>query len=138
MFARIVNLVLLTALVIAIPLSHVALSKAKKKVGKRAAKVEVCRFSACDCADPETGVLTGRVLRVSRNALAAHLSKHGDCTQFTTDDTGYCTCLTCQELCLAAGRLCRANCPSGDLACLAGCTAAFNRCAAGCNGIGAP
>ena len=75
MFARIVNLVLLTALVIAIPLSHVALSK-NKVMKKKAAppKVEICHFSACDCADPEDGVLHGHVIRVSSRAMSSLVS----------------------------------------------------------------
>ena len=87
MFARIVNLVLLTALVIAIPLSHVALSKKKapKKNGDPPPKVAICHFP--DDSD------VGHVIKVSENAVAAHVAKHGDCTSFAVStDTGECTC----------------------------------------------
>ena len=85
MFSRVVNLILLTALVIAIPLSHVALSKKKAAQKKKAPpKVEICHF-------PEDGD-GGRVIRVSSRAVDAHVAKHGDCRTFVVYDTGGCTC----------------------------------------------
>ena len=123
MVARIVSFVLLTAVVIAIPLSHSALSmkKAPTKNGP-APKVKICHFP-----DDQPG----HVIEVSDNAVAMHIAKHGDCTQFTTDDTGACTCLTCQELCEAARNRCRADCPS--LTCVGECEQAFQQCVLGCN-----
>jgi hypothetical protein len=89
MFARVVNLALLVALAIAIPLSHQALSK--KKGNGPAPKVAICHFP-----DDEPG----HVIEVSGNAVAAHIEKHGDCTDFSTDEaTGVCTCPTCEERC---------------------------------------
>ena len=127
MFARIVNLVLLTAIVIAIPLSHVALSK--KKAKKTAAKVEICHFP--DDKD------VGHVIRVSSRAVAAHISKHGDCKDFTTDATGACKCIPCTELCVAALERCLADCPPlGTGQCQADCQTEFNRCDIACHDSG--
>ena len=127
MFARVVNLVLLTALVIAIPLSHVALSKKKapKKNGDPPPKVAICHFP-----DDQPG----HVIVVSENAVAMHIAKHGDCTAFVVLDTGECLCLTCQELCAAVRDRCRADCPS--LTCVGECEQAFQQCLLGCNAIG--
>ena len=140
MIARLVSLALLIALVIVIPLSHTAMSKKAKKKGR--AKVSICHFSACDCADPTDDLLHGHVIRVSRRALAAHLAKHGDCTEFVreTNESGreICRCLTCQELCAAALESCQADCPPCSTTpmdpCLADCQQAFQMCLTGCDG----
>ena len=124
MFARIVNLVLLTALVIAIPLSHVALSKKKAPTKNGPApKVKICHFP-----DDQPG----HVIEVSANAVAMHIAKHGDCIAFQTDATGACTCLTCQQLCAIERDRCRAGCPPNEFGCLERCNKEEKRCLLGC------
>ena len=128
MFARIVNLVLLTALVIAIPLSHVALSKKKApKKNPAPPKVAICHFP-----DDQPG----HVIRVSANAVAAHVAKHGDCTSFAVDiESGECTCVgqSCEEDCDDEQQRCRENCGSTPtIACLQACTAAHMQCLFNC------
>jgi hypothetical protein len=134
MIARVINLALLTALVIAIPLSHMALSKRKKAATKKAAKVDICHFQG-PTAGPHIGPffpypqvpLGWRRVRISRSAAAAHLLKHFDCTDFVMLDSGEecrCPCLeNCVKVrdeCLAAG---------GDVAT---CAAEAERCREAC------
>jgi hypothetical protein len=124
---RVVNLALLAAAVVAVPLSHSALSQ-KKNGGPHgpAPKVQICHF-------PDDSTV-GHVIEVSQNAVAAHIAKHGDCTTFVTEETGGCRCLTCEEQCQADAESCRAACDPDDTECLDGCAAALTECLAGCGG----
>jgi hypothetical protein len=107
---------------LAVPLSHSAIS-AKKK-GAPPEKVAICHFPD----DSEVG----HVIEVSENAVPAHVSKHGDCTEFVARPNGACRCLTCEESCQRAARRCLAECADGDTACQAACQGALTACLAEC------
>jgi hypothetical protein len=125
-FARMISFVLLTAMVIAIPLSHTAVSKKSGKKGP-APKVALCHFP-----DDQPG----HVIEVSANAAAMHIAKHGDCTDFVVDiGSGECTCFgqSCAEDCDDEQQRCRENCgPTPTIACLQACTAAHMQCLFNC------
>lgn len=122
MVSRLASLGLLIAVVIAIPLSHSAVSK--KNEGPRP-KVPICHFP-----DDST---EGHVIVVSEAAVAAHLDKHGDCTAFVAGETERgCRCLTCEETCEADAVTCRAECPAEDTQCLAACETGLSTCLAAC------
>jgi hypothetical protein len=118
--SRLFGLGLIAGCLLAIPWSH---ATAQKKGGPPA-KVSICHFPG--------GSAVGHVIEVSENAVEAHVSKHGDCTQYLARENGACRCLTCDELCLAAARRCAAECAPGDSACVAACRATFNECTADC------
>jgi hypothetical protein len=115
------TLAALVGCIIAIPFSHSILS-AKKKAAP--VKVAICHFPD----DSEVG----HVIEVSENAVAAHESKHGDCTTFLARPNGACRCMTCEELCQAAAERCRAACAAGDTTCLAECETELTQCLADC------
>jgi hypothetical protein len=120
MTSRQLTLFALACFVLAIPLSHSAISKkkAKKKNGP-APKVALCHFP--DDSD------VGHVINVSANAVPAHIEKHGDCIHFLARDNGACRCLTCTERC----RLVRARCEEAcgdDPNCIARCNAFAREC----------
>jgi hypothetical protein len=79
---RLLGLGLIAGCLLAIPLSH-SVTWAKKGDGPPE-KVKICHF-------PD-GKTEGHVIEISENAVDAHISKHGDCTTFETDDSGACTC----------------------------------------------
>ena len=80
---RFAGFALVTAFLLALPVSHLAISGPPNRPK---GKVEICHFP-----DGET---TGIVINVSRAALNAHCTKHGDCTNFTTPPNlnGGCVC----------------------------------------------
>jgi hypothetical protein len=126
---RVINLVLLAAAVVAVPLSHSALSQKNGGPKGPAPKVQICHFP-----DEST---EGHVIEVSQNAVAAHLAKHGDCTAFeVAEGTRDCRCLTCDEQCQAAAESCRAACDPDDTECLDACAAALTECLAACETAG--
>jgi hypothetical protein len=118
-------LALLAICVVAIPLSHsmVSAKKAAKKKGP-APKQAICHF-------PDDSEI-GHVIEVSENAVAAHVSKHGDCTQFLTDEDGGCRCLTCPEICRVERARCEESC-EGDTACIARCNNQAQQCVENCS-----
>ena len=124
MTSRQLTLFALACFVLAIPLSHSAISAKKKAAKKKAApaKVALCHFSGDDPI--------GHVIEVSSNAVAAHVEKHGDCTQFEALANGACRCLTCEELCQSAFDRCAAGC--SDPLCIDECIAADKRCNLAC------
>jgi hypothetical protein len=127
MTSRQLTLFALACFVLAIPLSHSAISK--KKAAKKnglAPKVALCHFSDDEDSD------AGHVINVSANAVPAHLEKHGDCTQFAEGDDGACRCLTCEELCEAANQQCVAGCGPQDQECLATCQLELDQCIIDC------
>ena len=129
MTSRQLTLFALACFVLAIPLSHSAISKKKAPTKKGPApKVALCHFSG--------DKPVGHVIEVSSNAVAAHVEKHGDCTEFTASPDGGCRCLTCLELCQAAFDRCVAGCADNDPLCKDKCIAAGTRCRQGCNVIG--
>lgn len=123
MTARIITLILLVGCIIAIPLSHSAMSQKKKAHPE---KTPICHF-------PEDSEGVGHVIVVSKHAVDAHISKHGDCTDFLARPNGACRCLTCEELCQRDARICRAQCDPNDVDCLNACTEEFDTCIAECN-----
>ena len=123
-------LAMLAVCLLMIPLSHsISAKKAAKKKGPPPAKVAICHF-------PDDSAV-GHVINVSTNAVAAHVSKHGDCTQFRARDNGDCRCLTCQELCRVARARCEEEC-NGDTGCIIDCNRQARRCVANCSDGGPP
>lgn len=121
---RLVTLGLLLAGMVALPLSHLAISApgGKGKPGK----VSLCHFPS----DKEEG----RVIEVSEAAVAVHVSKHEDCTSYVVlDENGkICRCATCREKCQADYEKCRADCSPRDRRCLHNCALANRRCIVNC------
>jgi hypothetical protein len=136
MTSRQLTLFALACFVLAIPLSHSAISAKKKATKKKAGaapKVALCHFP--DDSD------VGHVIEVSSNAVAAHVEKHGDCTAFVARPNGACRCLTCLESCTATFDRCVEGCGHyvGDTPtdpCVDECIAKGTRCRLGCNVIG--
>jgi hypothetical protein len=114
------SLILLAIALFALPLSH-STTWAQKKNGPPP-KVALCHF-------PNDKV-EGHVIEVSAHAVAAHLSKHGDCTEYVALEGDACRCLTCDETCNAAADACTADCT--DSACEAACAADLATCLAAC------
>ena len=82
---RLLGLGVIVGCLLAIPLSHSVSAKKKKGAG-HPAKVSICHFP-----DDKT---EGHVIEVSENAVAAHVSHHGDCTTFVvSEETGGCRCV---------------------------------------------
>jgi hypothetical protein len=132
MTSRQLTLFALACFVLAIPLSHSAIS-AKKKAAKKKeapAKVALCHFSGDNPV--------GHVIEVSSNAVAAHVEKHGDCTEFEARPDGRCRCSTCEELCTAAFDRCVAGCRDTDPFCREDCIAANNLCNSACPPLPSP
>lgn len=80
---RFAGFALVTAFLLALPFSHLANSG---PLNGPKGKVQICHF-------PD-GATTGIVINVSRAALDAHCTKHGDCTSFTGGEaSGSCVCI---------------------------------------------
>lgn len=86
---RFAGFALLTALLLALPLSHWANSGPPN--GPKG-KVKICHF-------PD-GQTTGIVINVSRAALRFHCDKHGDCINFGPGEAiGGCACPATGKVC---------------------------------------
>ena len=124
MSKRLYGVLVLLGCVVAIPLSHLAISQDGGGGGGSTGDVAICHFE-------EPGA-DGIVLLVSEESVPFHRNAHNDCLDFSSSDGIKCRCnVSCADRCFRNGRTEQAAC-DGDQECLDRARTAVRVCVNAC------